>query len=126
MGLFTNTLDISPTNLDATISGLPRYIVNKSFAFVSENGHTMTVPKGYISDLASFPWPFRNWFRPDDTRWAQAAVLHDYLCSVKKYPRRHADLYFFEAMQALKNPWHLRWAMYLSVKLRSVYLNLLG
>ena len=126
MGYFTARLNASPTNLDATISGLPRYIINESFTFVSENGNEITIPKGYISDLASFPWPFRNWFKHYDQRWAQAAVLHDYLCAVKKYPRKYADLYFFEAMESSRNPWYLRWSIYLTVRLKSAYLNLFG
>lgn len=56
----------------------------------------ITVPKGFRTDLASIPRIF--WMiLPPFGRYSQAAVIHDYLYSIK-YPRDLADKIFYESM----------------------------
>jgi hypothetical protein len=56
-----------------TLWGLQRPITYQVHA-----GETITVPAGFVTDLASIPRPVWNLYPPDGP-WAQAAVIHDFL-----------------------------------------------
>ena len=49
-----------------------------------------TVPKGFVSDLASIPPIFFTLLRPDG-EYAYAAILHDYLYWEQTHPKEKAD-----------------------------------
>lgn len=56
------------------------------------------VPAGFITDLASVPFPFSIFF-PKLGKYARAAVLHDYLIEQKVWSRKMCDRVFIECMQ---------------------------
>ena len=63
-----------------------------------------TVPMGFITDFASFPfWRFLFWWLPQWAKYNKAPVLHDYLYQhADKFfgmTREKADLIFHEAMR---------------------------
>ena len=57
-----------------------RWVVTHHW-YVSIDGIIFTVRPGFRSDLASIPWPWRLFWRADDPRWRNAALLHDWLYS---------------------------------------------
>jgi hypothetical protein len=61
----------------------------------------VTVPKGFVTDLASIPSPFYSWLRPDG-EYAYAAIIHDYLYWEQHLPKDQADEVLKAAMQDLK------------------------
>lgn len=68
-------------------------------------GVIITVPVGFVSDLASIPQLFQPLIPVNDAHCA-AAVLHDYLYASKEVPRAVADAIF---RQAMKDDWVPRW-----------------
>jgi hypothetical protein len=60
----------------------------------------VTVPKGFVTDLASIPPIFYSWLRPDG-EYAFAAVIHDYLYWEQSRPKEEADEILKIAMQDL-------------------------
>ncbi len=66
---------------------------------------TITVPKGFVTDLASIPFPANLIFNKAG-RYASAGIVHDYLywkqpCGHGKQSRRIADQIIKEALKAL-------------------------
>lgn len=63
---------------------------------VQINNNIVTVPRGFITDLASTPrllWPL---YAPNDTRTIRPAVIHDYMYRcVSGYSRHDADVIFY-------------------------------
>ncbi|MFP9136622.1 DUF1353 domain-containing protein [Devosia sp. XGJD_8] len=94
--------------------------------------HTITVPAGFVTDLASVPrWA---WILiPPDGPWVKAAIIHDYLYSTggtgkwKKHPpsitrpqpysRLEADRIMEEAMENRGVGWFARRLIYAAVRL---------
>ena len=86
---------------------------------------SITVPKGFKTDLASIPWPV-SMFIPIVGRYNQSAVLHDYTYHIKgeitkpynrkKRPRKECDKIFKESMQVLGVHWFKRGVMFNSVR----------
>ena len=74
------------------------------------------VPSGVITDFASVPIGLQWLYKPTG-KYSRSAVLHDYLYTIKDFPRYEADLIFLEAMKCDKVPFHTRWAFYLAVLL---------
>jgi hypothetical protein len=56
-----------------------------------------TVPKGFVTDLASIPRIFWSALRPDGN-YAYSAILHDYLYWTQSRPREAADTILRESM----------------------------
>jgi hypothetical protein len=75
-----------------------------------------TVPAGFLTDLASIPRLLWTPLGHPAGRYAQAAVLHDWLLDVAAVPRARADRIFLEAMQVLGVPSLQRWLMYAGVR----------
>lgn len=76
----------------------------------------VTVPAGFETDFASIPrimWPVIG--HPAG-RYAQAAVLHDFLYRAHIFARKRADDLFLEAMEVLGVPFWQRWAMWVAVR----------
>jgi len=78
------------------------------------------VAKGFISDLASVPWPFRRTF-PRFGPWNAAAIVHDwlYFCGEiagEKITRRQADRIFLGMMRANPHVGVRAWPMYIAVR----------
>lgn len=118
MSSFTDELKYEPTNTLAKRSGLPQYKILAPVRFdigVKGSDLSITVPAGFITDFASFPWPIRAWFSPSDSRWAKAALIHDCMCREKKYSRALIDIVFLEGMLVLGAGWR-SFLFYLGVK----------
>jgi hypothetical protein len=62
---------------------------------------SVTVPTGFVTDLASIPPVFYTWLRPDGD-YAFAAIVHDYLYWEQALPRKEADDILKLAMEDLK------------------------
>lgn len=72
----------------------------------------ITVPRGFITDLASVPPPFRNLLDTNGTS-RKAAVLHDWLYCTQRCDREQADrLFRFALMRTQTGP--IARAMYYS------------
>jgi hypothetical protein len=83
---------------------------------------TITVPVGFVNDLASIPQPLM-WLFPVNGRHRWAAVIHDWLYSKKgilgerqQFTRKECDLIFLEGMKVMGVPWWKRRSMYRGVR----------
>lgn len=67
---------------------------------VQINSNMLTVPKGFLTDLASTPrilWPL---YAPNDTRTIRPAVLHDYMYHCESgYTRYQSDKIFYYGLR---------------------------
>lgn len=114
MSEFKSKLSIVKTD-QVSSEGNPKYKLTAPLLYVSSflkgieeydelfGGGLVTVPAGFITDLASIPWPYNKVFKPDG-KWSRAAVVHDYLCKLSRkveavIVRKHADKVFYEAMR---------------------------
>ncbi len=69
--------NLNHNQLVLTPAGLEDWELVQDFTETTKYG-TFTVPKGYVTDLASVPRLF--WFvLPPFGRYSQAAVIHDYI-----------------------------------------------
>jgi hypothetical protein len=74
----------------------PIYILYAPIEWVRPKDNTdsnlasFTVPRGFVTDLASIPRVFWSVLRPDGN-YAYAAILHDYLYWTQTRPRKVAD-----------------------------------
>ncbi len=103
-------------------------IVRKLVYFVGEEGSNdrIIVPKDFITDLKSVPWP-AVMFIPKSGKSNQSAVLHDYLYSIrgeisepgnmKKRTRKECDGIFKESMQILGVHWFKLGTIFNAVRL---------
>lgn len=76
----------------------------------------ITIPKGFMTDFASVPRIFWTIFPPDGA-YTGAAIVHDFLYSIKDRKRKEADDIFLEAMESLNVKYMHRYIMYYSVRL---------
>lgn len=90
----------------------------KAFATLSEeyrvevDGKTITVPAGFVTDLASVPRRLRGIVSLD--RGVEAAVIHDYLYANQIGTRKEADLIFKKLLELTESPatvWTMYWAV---------------
>lgn len=89
-GKFKTDLTVSPSIGD-------NWQLRENLIYISNNGDAYTVPKNFITDLASIPRVIRSIFAVN-SKHRQAAVLHDYLYTKKHISRKMADELFYEAM----------------------------
>lgn len=95
-----------------------KYVLAEDYTY-SINGYCITVPKGFLTDLASVPLPFRMFF-PKDGEYTPAAVIHDFLYSklnTTGINRELADKIFLFIMQELRVAKYKRKAMYKAVRI---------
>lgn len=85
--------------------------------YITSNDSTITVPKGFVTDLASIPSVFR-WLPGMSPTGSsrKAAVLHDYLYAIQDRSRAQADDLFLTALEACDVSWLVRRAMYVGVR----------
>jgi hypothetical protein len=76
----------------------------------------ISVPRGYVTDLASVPRALWTIFPPHG-RYAKAAIIHDYLYSNAIISKQWADNVFYEAMGVLNVPKWRKTVMYWAVRL---------
>lgn len=85
-----------------------------------DSEEVVSVPKDFLTDLASIPW-FARWLIPKVGKHAQAAVLHDFIYYKGLFARDKCDLIFLEAMAVLKVPKWKRFIMYKAVNIFGWY-----
>ncbi|MGD0942576.1 MAG: DUF1353 domain-containing protein [Terracidiphilus sp.] len=89
----------------------PMYYLEKPISWVpnDKSGRypAFTVPKGFVTDLASIPSVFWSILRPDGN-YAYAAILHDYLYWTQIRPKDDADNILKLSMQDFHvTPWQV-------------------
>lgn len=77
-----------------------RFDFELSEPFNVQVNHTIySVPKGFITDLASVPRVMWACYSPNDTRTIRAAILHDYIYRFNvSVTRKQADDIFFHSL----------------------------
>jgi hypothetical protein len=75
----------------------------------------ITVPAGFITDLASIPRLFWN-ILPPFGKYTAAAVVHDWIYRNHAYPRATCDAILLEAMQLCGVRWFPRQLIYRNVR----------
>ena len=83
--------------------------------YQTRTGQTLTIPHGFITDLASIPRVFHSLI-PVNGKHRAAAIVHDYLYVTQIMTRAESDRIFLEAMEDLGVRWNQRWAMYSAVR----------
>lgn len=105
--------------LEFELVGRRLYCLTRSFEYhvgALNSGIVISVPAGFVTDLASVPRLFWSVFPPDGD-YAKAAVIHDYLYASGQYSRLWADEIFNEAMGVLGVNPVTRWLIYKAVRL---------
>jgi hypothetical protein len=95
------------------------WVLAQALKYKTAAGELITVPVGFVTDLASVPVGFRNLF-PINDRSRKAAVVHDYLYSLKNggdKGREKADQIFLHAMKLCGVAWWKRSLMYRAVRM---------
>ena len=70
--------------------------------------------KGYLTDLASVPYPLSKWIKPNNKLYARASVLHDY-CYTKQIGKVKSDKLYYRAMKNDNVPLRYRVPFFLAV-----------
>lgn len=86
---------------------------------VKYKDETITVPKGYITDLSSVPRPLWVFYPPGYSYARKPAAVHDYIYTNlhMKYTKKFADQLYYDGVLAMGMPkWKARIA-YLFVRL---------
>ena len=82
----------------------PIYFLIEPIGWKPDSGKTLkavTVPKGFVTDLASIPRIFFSLLRPDG-EYTYPAIIHDYLYWMQQGTRKDADQIFKLGMEALE------------------------
>lgn len=100
-------------------SGVPLYQLNRDLCYyycINEVSFGITVPEGFITDLASIPrLPFIYLILNGVAD--MPGVLHDYLYSCGKYDRAECDKIFLDAMLSIGISKWKAYAIYTGVRL---------
>jgi hypothetical protein len=113
MSSFTDPLEVQQISKN-------EWITLREFTYYvgEENSNDfIVVPKNTITDGASIPRIFWSIIGHPMGRYAQAAVLHDYMYRLHLRPRKECDDIFYEAMGVLKVADWKRNIMYISLRL---------
>lgn len=126
--MFSNspTWSIGPLRFEAgreDSSGRLRYMLTEPLRIKAAmngtrlSGLRITVPAGFVTDLASVPRFFWRWFPPAGDH-AAAAVVHDWFYQQRLGVSRFlADAIFRDLMDSLGVPAWKRWCMWAAVRL---------
>ncbi|EBH1518487.1 DUF1353 domain-containing protein [Salmonella enterica] len=86
------------------------------FYLSDDSSDVISVPAGFVTDLATVPRIF--WILlPPDGKYAKAAIIHDYLYDNALRTKYEADRIFLDGMKVLGVPRWKRTIMYLAVRL---------
>lgn len=118
MSSFTEELEYEFTG--SYLNGNPIYVITKDFSYalgsLESPIHVFNIPAGYLTDMASIPFPINLLFKPNGP-WAKAAVLHDYITGeFFDISRIVADGVFLEAMTVLKINLFIAYLFYFAVR----------
>ncbi|EAV6337749.1 TPA: DUF1353 domain-containing protein [Salmonella enterica subsp. enterica serovar Bareilly] len=86
------------------------------FYLSEDNSDVISVPAGFVTDLATVPRVFWS-VMPPDGKYAKAAIIHDYLYDNALRTKKEADLIFLDGMAVLGVPKWKRIVMYLAVRI---------
>ncbi|ECK8872641.1 DUF1353 domain-containing protein [Salmonella enterica subsp. enterica serovar Louisiana] len=104
----------------AILEMLDHYLwrVHEPFEFYlsDDNSDVISVPAGFVTDLASVPRIFWT-LLPPDGKYAKAAIIHDYLYDNALRTKKEADRIFLDGMTILGVPEWKRIVMYLAVRI---------
>lgn len=109
---FPNTAKLEALASEDKVSKLPEFKLLEDYNVIVD-GMQFTVPKGFITDLASIPRWARWYINPSDTDIQPIAILHDYLyvyCGGtlpgstlnRKLTRNESDELLYAGCRALK------------------------
>lgn len=126
MSEFTGPLAIREDQIDSDTWSLLEDLFYE--VGVEGSGQFITVPRGFISDGASVPWPFSIMFPHWAPRYRRPSVLHDLLRrsinegNPNKFAptRRIADMLFLQAMEVCRVSWLVRHLFWLVVRVYTV------
>lgn len=100
-----------------SVRGHPRkWQLLSPLIYQAASGERITVPVGFLTDLASIPQILQGIVPVNDAH-RDAAVLHDYLFVVQDRPRADVDALFLEAMRSLGVRCTQRGVMWAAVRL---------
>lgn len=85
--------------LDLRAYAAGEWVLLEAFRYRSRDGRDFTVPRWFITDLASIPWLVDPLF--DDIDHRAAGVVHDWLYCSQLVSRTEADELFREMVQVL-------------------------
>lgn len=90
--------------------------VHEPFEFYlsDDNSDVISVPAGFVTDLATVPRIFWS-VMPPDGKYAKAAIIHDYLYDNALRTKKEANLIFLDGMTVPGAPKWKRIEMYLAV-----------
>ncbi|MBS9775688.1 MAG: DUF1353 domain-containing protein [Fusobacterium sp.] len=99
-----------------------KYIDYKKWQLLSSfTKNTITVPEGFITDLATIPKIFWSLFEPFNKNYLEASVIHDYLysknCPYTFIDRKRADRIFLEVMKDTDANYWKRYILYFAVRI---------
>ncbi|WP_051085407.1 DUF1353 domain-containing protein [Hahella ganghwensis] len=89
----------------SSIRGAASWMLKENLIWTCRDGYKITVKKGFRHDLASIPATARWLVSNDDFRVRRAAILHDFLYSIrghlanKNLSRAKCDSLFYEALR---------------------------
>lgn len=106
MGRFT-----TPAILEMLYHFLWRVYEPFEFYLSDDNSDVISVPAGFITDLASVPRIFWT-LLPPDGKYAKAAIIHDYLYDNALRTKKEADKTFLDGMTVPGVPKWKRTIMY--------------
>lgn len=109
----------------------PIYVITKGFNYkvgsVESPILTVDIEPGFMTDMASIPFPFNLLFKPNG-KWAKAAIIHD-----KLYSEDYAflskvvcDSIFLEAMLVLDVNVPSAYLLFLTVRIYQQFFNRSG
>jgi len=78
--------------------------------------HKIEIPRGFVTDFASIPWPFWSIFPPIGS-YGMPAIMHDWLYWTQIVDRKQADAIFHVAMVEMQTPGWKRYVIYGALRL---------
>lgn len=85
--------------LDLRVYDKGEWVLLEPFRYMSFSGKDYTVPRWFITDLASIPWVTEPLF--DSVEHRAAGVIHDWLYASQQVSRAEADELFREMLEVL-------------------------
>ena len=106
-----------PKALRGKFVGNGQWKLIRPFEYHPDIGKKIVVPIDFVSDGASIPkLAYSIIGGPWTGRYAEAAIIHDWLYFSQTTTRKQADIIFIKAMRVLGVSWWRRIAMYRAVR----------
>lgn len=111
MSKFTTKLKLKKIDINGK-----RYYKLKEPLIFNHKSIDYIVPKGFITDLTTIPYPLSRIIKKDNPKYAKGAVLHDWLYHIK-INRFKADNLYFISMYNDNTPLRYAVPFYTAVRL---------